>query len=369
MTTPPPLRSIIHADLDAFYASVEQMDRPELRGRPVVVGGSPEGRGVVAAASYEARRFGIHSAMPMARAFRLCPQAVRVSPRFDRYHELSQRVFGYYRELTPLVETLALDEAYLDVTAAARGWEGAQALGAALKSEVRARTGLTVSVGVGTSKLVAKVASDHGKPDGLVAVPPGGEAAFLAPLPVRVLWGVGPKAGEALAAHGIETVAQLLSAPLERLAAIAGSRAAALQEMARGIDPRAVETQRAAKSIGAERTFATDLPDGPDLRDALARIATEVGRRIERHGLVAGTLTLKLRYTGFRTITRQAPLSPPAADAAALLAAAEALLEATVQPEDRFRLIGITGSRFTEPGVQEGPVQLALWPGFPTLTG
>jgi len=364
MTTQSPLRSIIHADLDAFYASVEQMDRPELRGRPVVVGGSAEGRGVVAAASYEARRFGIHSAMPMARALRLCPQAIRVSPRFDRYHELSQGVFGYYRELTPLVETLALDEAYLDVTVAAGSWAGAQQLGAALKRTVRDRTGLTVSVGVATSKLVAKVASDHGKPDGFVAVPPGGEAGFLAPLPVRVLWGVGPKAEEALGAHGITTVAQLLAAPLERLAAIAGTRAAALQGMARGIDHRTVETHREAKSIGAERTFASDLPDGPELRDALARVATEVGRRIERHGLLAATLTLKLRYAGFRTITRQAPLAPPAADAAALLAAAEALLDAAAQPGDRFRLIGLTGSRFLEPGGPEQPRQLALWPDF-----
>ncbi len=363
MTAPTPntpWRLIIHADMDAFYASVEQQDRPELRGRPVVVGGSPDGRGVVAAASYEARRFGVRSAMPMARALRLCPDAVRVPPRFDRYHELSQAIFGFYRELTPLVETLALDEAYLDVTAIAGPPDDATPLGLRIKSEVRTRTGLTVSVGAGSSKLVAKVASGHGKPDGLVVVPAGAESAFLGPLPAGVLWGVGPKAAAALEARDIRTVAQLAEADPAVLRVIFGSRASAVAGMARGEDDRPVEPVRDHKSIGAERTFPRDIGDGPELRASFEHIAAEVANRLNAQGLEAATITVKLRYADFRTITRQTRLAEPSADAGTLRAAAVRLFEQTIQPEDRLRLLGITTSKLTAQGV-ERVTQLPLW--------
>ncbi|MSQ28182.1 MAG: DNA polymerase IV [Dehalococcoidia bacterium] len=353
-------RLIIHADMDAFYASVEQLDRPELRGRPVVVGGSPEGRGVVAAASYEARRFGVRSAMPMARALRMCPDAVRVSPRFDRYHELSQIIFGFYRELTPLVETLALDEAYLDVSAAAPLPDEPLRVCLEIKAEVRRRTGLTVSVGAGASKLVAKVASGHGKPDGVVVVPAGDEAAFLGPLPVAVLWGVGPKAVAALEARAIRTVAHLAEAEPAVLRAIFGNRALAVAAMARGEDQRPVEPVRDHKSVGAERTFSRDLGDGPELRAVVERIAAEVGSRLGAQGLDAGTVTLKLRYFDFRTITRQTRLGEPSADAEVLRNVACRLLEQTIQPADRFRLLGITTSNFAPSGAAR-VTQLRLW--------
>ncbi|MEK7214578.1 MAG: DNA polymerase IV [Chloroflexota bacterium] len=356
-----PSRLIIHADMDAFYASVEQLDRPELRGRPVVVGGSPEGRGVVAAASYEARRFGVRSAMPMARALRMCPDAVRVSPRFDRYHDLSAAIFGFYRELTPLVETLALDEAFLDVSAVTPNPDQeAHRVCLEIKGEVRRRTGLTVSVGAGASKLVAKVASGHGKPDGLVVVRSGDEAAFLGPLPVAVLWGVGPKAASALEAREIRTVAHLAEADFAVLRAIFGSRAGIVAAMARGEDDRPVEPVRDHKSVGAERTFSRDLADGPELRAVVERIAVEVGSRLGVQGLDAGTVTLKLRYSDFRTITRQTRLAEPSAAAEVLRNVACRLLEQTIQPADRFRLLGITTSNFA-PGGAARVTQLRLW--------
>ncbi|HEY7801494.1 MAG TPA: DNA polymerase IV, partial [Dehalococcoidia bacterium] len=230
------VRTILHADMDAFYASVEQRDRPELRGTPVVVGGSPEGRGVVAAASYEVRAFGVRSAMPMSRALRLCPEAVRVSPRFDRYGEVSRQVMAVFRQMTPLIEPLSLDEAFLDITEQVNPYGGAEAAARWLKTEVRRVTALNVSIGGGTNKTVAKIASDAGKPDGLLIVPPGGERAFLAPLPIRALWGVGPKAEAALAAAGVHTIRDLASADPGQLERMLGSRGPVLAEMARGID-------------------------------------------------------------------------------------------------------------------------------------
>lgn len=351
-------RIIVHADLDAFFASVEQRDRPELRGKPVVVGGPPEGRGVVAAASYEARRFGVRSAMPMSRALRLCPQAVRVSPRFDRYAEVSRRVMAIFRSVTPLVEPLSLDEAFLDVSQVVDRYGGAEALARFLKDQVRQSTGLTVSIGVGSSKTVAKIGSDLGKPDGLVVVPPGTEADFLAPLPARALWGVGPKSEEALRRAGIQTVGDLASARPELLQTILGSRGPILQQMALGYDDRPVETARERKSVGAESTFPRDLPDGPELRRHLSRIAGEVAERLQRRGLRARTVVLKLRYSDFRTITRRRTRTQPTADAAEIAAAAEALLSATVTPIDRLRLLGIHCAGLSNGGGD----QMAMWP-------
>jgi DNA polymerase-4 len=341
-------RTIIHADLDAFYASVEQLDHPELRGRPVVVGGSPEGRGVVAAASYEARAFGVRSAMPMVRALRLCPEAVRVSPRFDRYAVMSKRVMAVFRALTPLVEPLSFDEAFLDVS----GWvaDGADPahLARELKREVKEKTQLTLSVGVASNKSVAKIASDLRKPDGLVVVRAGDEAEFLAPLPIRVLWGVGPKTEHALHLAGVRTIGDLARRSLADAERLLGSHGAALHAMARGADERPVETERERKSVGAETTFAQDLPDGPELRTKLHEIAGEVASRLAASHVKAQTVALKLRYADFHTVTRQS--SPKAAtdDALDIETIGRALLDAVVTDGDRFRLLGIQCSRLVE---------------------
>ncbi len=352
-------RIILHADLDAFYASVEQLDRPELRGRPVVVGGPPEARGVVAAASYEARRFGVRSAMPMAQALRLCPEAVRVPPRFDRYGEVSRQVMAIFRDMTPLVEPLSLDEAFLDVTEQAESFGGAAALARQLKAEVKRTTGLTVSVGAGSNKTVAKIASDMRKPDGLVGVPPGQEAAFLEPLPVRALWGIGPRTEEALAAAGIRTVGELARADPVQLERHFGSRGPFFQQLAQGRDDRPVVTEQERKSVGSETTFVRDLPDGPELRAQLGRIAAEVAERLAHEGVRARTVILKLRYADFRTITRQTS-RPDATDSAdEIRRTAEALLSKVALAGDRFRLLGIHCSHLTTERVE----QISLWKG------
>ena len=334
-------RTIVHADLDAFFAAVEQIDRPELRGKSVVVGGAPEARGVVAAASYEARRFGVRSAMPMSQALRLCPGAVRLPPRFDRYAELSRQVMALFRSVTPLVEPLSLDEAFLDVTEQAGRYDGPEALARYLKEEVKRTTGLTVSIGMGSNKTVAKIASDMGKPDGLVVVLPGQEASFLEPLPVRVLWGIGPKAEAILAASGIHTVGHLAHGDPVELMRLFGSRAPLLQLMAQGVDDRPVETVRERKSVGAETTFPRDLPDGAELRAQLARLAAEVARRLAEEGVKARTVALKLRYSDFRMITRQASRAEPMADAEEIRGMARSLLAKVPRQGDHFRLIGI----------------------------
>ena len=345
-------RTIIHADMDAFYASVEQLDNPELRGKPVVVGGSPEGRGVVAAASYEARRFGVRSAMPMSRALRLCPDAVRVPPRFDRYAEVSARVMAIFRALTPLIEPLSLDEAFLDVSGWVRDGADPARIGRELKDEVKATTGLTLSVGIGTNKSVAKIASDLEKPDGLVVVPPGTEAAFLAPMPVRALWGVGPKTDAMLLRAGIRTIADLANRSAADARRLLGSNGEFLHGMANGIDERHVVVEHERKSVGAERTFAVDLPDGAELRAALADIAADVARRLGRSSVKAHTVALKLRYANFHTITRQASFKTPTDDVSAIRATATQLLDNTVASGDQFRLLGIHCSKLTESATQ-----------------
>ncbi|MEX2245129.1 MAG: DNA polymerase IV [Dehalococcoidia bacterium] len=353
-------RVILHADMDAFYASVEQLDDPELRGRPVVVGGPAEGRGVVAAASYEARAFGVRSAMPMSRALRLCPELVRVSPRFDRYGELSGRIMEIFRSVTPLVEPLSLDEAFLDATEQAASYGGAEGLGRWLKDAVKSATGLTVSIGGGASKTVAKIASDAGKPDGLVVVPAEDEAEFLAPLPVRALFGVGPKAEQSLHAAGVRTIGDVARTDvgvLER--AVGASRGEFLQLMARGLDDRPVVTEHERKSVGAETTFARDLPDGAELREELARIAESVARRLAAHGSKGRVVVLKLRYGNFRTITRQTKRAEATDDASEIAATASALLSKVVEEGDRFRLLGIHCTGLEEAG-EQGQLGLGL---------
>ena len=354
-----PSRCILHADLDAFYAAVEQLDTPEYRGKPVLVGGSPQSRGVVATASYEARKFGAHSAMPMATAVRLCPQAIVVRPRFDRYRDMSRQVMDIFRELTEDVEPLSLDEAYLDVSPVAAQGQEPQAIAAGLKAKVKAEVGLDISIGAAVCKSVAKIASDFRKPNGLVVVPPGEEADFLAPLPVGKLPGVGPKAVERLTVEGIGTVGQLAALPLERLAALFGKRALGVRAMARGEEREPVHTHRDTKSVSAETTFAADLTDAEELHRELARLSRRVAQHLENKGLRGKTVSVKLRLADFTTFTRQATLSAPTDSGDAVLNTAARLLNGELAPGRAFRLLGVGVSSFQ----QEWQLSLPL-PGF-----
>ena len=349
-------RFILHADLDAFYASVEQHDDPALRGRPVVVGGSPESRGVVAAASYEARRFGIHSAMPMRTALRMSPQIVRVSPRFDRYQEVSRAVMAVFREVTPLIEPMSLDEAYLDVSEATASPGDAEASATGIRQQVRHRTGLAVTIGGGTSKTVAKVASQVAKPDGLLIVPPGDEQSFLAPLKVGLLMGVGPKTEEMLGGLGITVIGQLASRDEADLRAILGSRGPGLRERARGVDGSRVTIHHDRKSVSAETTFARDIGDPAELRASTDAQAREVAEDIRRRGLRGRTVRLKLRLSDFTTFTRQETLDMPTNDSGVIARVSLILLERELEPGRQFRLIGVGVTNFQE------AVQLPLLP-------
>ena len=334
------MRTIIHADLDAYYASVEVLDDPSLRGLPVIVGGRPDDRGVVSAASYEARGFGVHSAMPLRTAARLCPQGVFLPGRFERYAEVSLKVMRIFDTFTPLVEPISLDEAFLDVTGAPAG--DGRTIGQAVKDRVRAEVGLVVSVGVATNKLVAKVASDLRKPDALVVVEPGDEAAFLALLPVSRLWGVGPRVRQALADYGVTTIGQLAAVPEATLRRRFGRHGVELGQRARGIDPSPVVPGHAPKSIGHEHTFNLDVTERTGLDGTLLWLADSVAGRLRRHGMAAGGVQLKLRYEGFETLTRQASLPHPTTDAQVLLEVTHRLLDRTLQPGRAVRLIGIT---------------------------
>jgi len=341
----PPDRTILHLDLDAFYASVEQLDRPELRGRPVIVGGTAR-RGVVCAASYEARRFGVRSAMPTARAHRLCPDGVFLPPRFDRYASVSEQVFGIYRRYTPAVEPLALDEAFLDVTRSRSLHGDGRTIAAEIKRLVKAECGLSVSAGIAEVKLAAKIATDLGKPDGLVEVPPGGVVAFLAPLPVARLWGVGAVTEAALRKIGVATIGDLQRLPEAALApAVGASHARALRALSLGDDPREVVADEAAKSVGAEETFAEDVADDAALERALLEHAGRVGRRLRAAGLRGHVVTLKVKYADFSLVTRRVTLPQPTDDDRAIFEAARAQL-ARVERSRPVRLTGISVSDF-----------------------
>lgn len=347
-----PRRWILHADLDAFYASVEQLDDPTLRGKPVLVGGRPEQRGVVAAASYEARAFGIHSAMPMREALRRCPQAIIRPARFSRYSELSQAVFARYRAVTPLVEPISYDEAYLDVTAVAPDEAAAAAVARSLKQQVREDLGLTVSIGVATAKAVAKIASDLNKPDGLVIVPAGEEATFLAPLPVERLWGVGPKVAARLQSMGIATIGDLAKLDPAVLAAVFGKMGPLLSQLAQGTDPRPVQPERPVKSVSRESTFPRDIRNLQELDNALQRLAEGVANRLQARGLAGRTVTVKLRYSDFRTVSRQTSLSLPVSDRRSIVLAARPLLLELFRDGSPVRLIGVGVSGFMGEGYQ-----------------
>ena len=353
-----PVRKIIHVDMDAFYASVEQRDHPELRGRPVIVGGRPEKRGVVAACSYEARAFGVRSAMPSTQAHRLCPHATFLPPRIAHYAHVSREIRAIFRTVTDLVEPLSLDEAYLDVTENKLGEPLAGKLARHLRSEIKRVTGLTASAGVGPSKLVAKIASDVHKPDGLCVVPPDEVVAFLGPLPVSRLWGVGPATTRRLAELGIKTVADVRARSVQQLQQKLGSYGEHLARLAWGDDRRAVVSHRAPKSRGSETTFAEDVSDLSVLCETLHGLATDVAADLSRLSVRARTATLKVRYADFKTITRSRTFDDPFEDAATLYRAVRELLFALADPVlPPVRLLGVSAHSLVGPGE---PEQLSL---------
>jgi nucleotidyltransferase/DNA polymerase involved in DNA repair len=343
------VRTILHVDMDAFYAAVEQRDRPELRGQPVIVGADPKGglgRGVVSTASYEARRFGVGSAMPISRAFKLCPQGHYVPVDMPKYVRVSGQIMELLRDVTDLVEPLSVDEAFLDVTGRRRALGGGEAIARRIKAAILQHTQLTASVGVATCKLVAKIASDMRKPDGLVVVRPGQEASFLAPLPVRRLWGVGPKMEERLIKAGVHTIGDLAALDGARLERRLGHHGLDLQRLARGLDERPVLSDaRDAKSLGEEHTFDEDTRDRARLRATLLELADDVARRLRQRGLAARTITLKYRDETFQTLTRARTLPTPTHEGAALFAVAWELFE-SVHGARKVRLLGVTSSHF-----------------------
>ncbi len=339
---PAPLRRILHVDMDAFYASVEQRDDPALKGRPVAVGGKPESRGVVAAASYEARKFGVRSALPMARAVRLCPELVIVRPDFSKYATASRQVFEIFRSVTPLVEPLSLDEAYLDVTENAWGLPLGVEVARRLKERIHVATQLTASAGVAPNKFLAKIASGWRKPDGLTVIAPERIERFLTDLPVDALWGVGPKTAARLRGIGIEKLVQVRTIDLEVLRSVVGSWAEGLQRLAFGEDSRPVQPNRERKSIGCEETYARDLVDGHPIREEVDRLARHSADILERKKLLARTVTLKVRYSNFQTITRSVTREPATGSADEVAARALALLEKTEADRRPVRLLGVS---------------------------
>lgn len=341
------MRTILHIDMDAFFASVEQLDDPSLRGKPVLVGG-PERRGVVAAASYEARPFGVRSAMPMAEALRRCPHAIVVPPHRRRYEEVSAQVFAIFRRFTPLVEGISVDEAFLDVSASRSLFGDGEAIATRIRAAIREESGLTASAGVAPSKFVAKIASDLRKPDALVVVREGEVRAFLEPLAVERMWGVGPKAAERLRAMGYATLGDLARGDPRVLESALGSWGRAVAELARGVDERPVEPDREAKSIGAEETYEDDLRDRATIERTLLVHAARVARRLHEGGLFARRVTVKLKYSDFTLKTRQLRLPEPIDDATSLFEAARSLLDRFPIAGRRVRLTGVSAGELSE---------------------
>ncbi len=354
---PPAPPGILHLDLDAFFAAVEQLADPSLRGRPVVVGGLGP-RGVVAAASYEARRFGIFSATPMARARRACPDAVFLAPRFDAYTEKSKEVMTILRSVTPLVEPISLDEAFLDVRGAGRRLGTGPEIAANLRAQIRSEIGLTASVGVATTKMLAKIASDEAKPDGLLVIAAGDELAFLHPLPVRRLWGVGPATQRRLDRFGVASIGDLAALPESTLVRALGvAQGAHLHALAWNRDARDVQPNQRVKSVGHEETFPIDIRDRDVLSQEVRRLSELVGERLRRAGRAGRTVQLKVRYHDFRTITRSKTLAEATDLSADLTRTAMDLLE-SVEIGDGIRLIGVSAQQL-EPA---DAVQRSLFP-------
>ncbi|MBK9384743.1 MAG: DNA polymerase IV [Planctomycetes bacterium] len=348
---------ILHVDMDAFYASVEQRDRPELRGKPVIVGGPPEKRGVVCAASYEVRAYGVRSAMPSARAMRLCPHAIFLPPDFARYTAASRAVMAILRSYTPLVEPLSLDEAFLDVAGSRRLFGAAEVIAGAIKCRIREELALVASVGVARTKFLAKIASDHRKPDGLCIVAAEDELGFLHPLPVERLFGIGPKSAERLRAIGYATIGALASAPREHLQRVLGSFAAQAQELAWARDPRPVVAERRELSHGKERTFERDLVAPEELERRLLYLSREVGFELLEKGLVGRTVVLKVRFADFRTITRSHTLDRATAAGDAIWTTVRELW--TEVPRQPVRLLGVTMKNLSDE--LEAPAQAELF--------
>ncbi|MCC4907155.1 DNA polymerase IV [Microbacterium sp. cx-59] len=331
---------ILHVDMDAFYAAVEVLDNPALAGKPIIIG-APEGRSVVSSASYEARKFGVRSAMPVSQALRLCPTAVVVRPHFDRYIESSRAVMSIFHEITPLVEPLSIDEAFLDVRGARRLWGSPGVIARMLRARVRERTGLTCSIGAASTKHVAKMASTMSKPDGLLIIPADRTMDFLRPRSVRALWGVGPKSAESLESRGIRTIGDVLATPrpiLDR--ALGASMGERIWHLARGEDAREIQTERIEKSIGHEETFEDDVDDDAVLGAELRRLADRVGARLRAHGAEAATVALKVRFADFRTVSRSVTLPEPTAVGQRIGDAARELFGALERPLP-IRLIGV----------------------------
>jgi len=348
-------RWILHVDMDAFFASVEQRDHPQWRGKPVIVGAGPQERGVVAAASYEARKFGVHSAMPSRTAYRLCPEGIFVRPDGRKYSEVSRRVMAILESFTPFVEPVSIDEAFLDVTGSTAKFGDAVAMARRIKEEIRAQTGLTASVGVAPNKFLAKLASDLKKPDGLVVITEEEKARVLEPLPVSRLWGVGKVTEKRLRELGLRTIGDIQRLPIEELRRWMGNAADHLHALAMGEDNREVETESERKSISSEHTFDEDTADLERVKRCLLEQAEEVGARLRRAGLCARTVQLKLRYADFTTLTRRRTLTVPTQDEMTIYRVGEQLLAAERLRGRRIRLIGIGGANLAPPTDEAQP--------------
>jgi DNA polymerase IV len=360
MTAVPFFRRIVHVDMDAFYASVEQRDRPELRGKPVAVGGDPNKRGVVAAASYEARAFGVRSAIPMARAVRLCPRLIVVRADFQKYRDTSRQVFEIFRSVTPLVEPLSLDEAYLDVTENAWGEVLGKSVAQRLKAAIREKTGLTASAGVAPNKFLAKIASAWKKPDGLTVIAPERVEHFLQKLPVDALWGVGPVTAARLRERGIERLVDVRTVDPGVLRDAVGSQAEWLRQLADGIDDRAVEPNRETKSSGSENTYSHDLTDINEIRQEIDAMARDAAEWLEKKQLLCRTVTIKVRYSDFTTITRSHSKTPASRDAEDIAQRAVRLLDRTDAAGRPVRLLGVSVHNLEDPSAPFDPEEPLL---------
>jgi len=357
METSSRARAIIHLDMDAFYAAVEVWDDPKLKGKPVIVGGSKE-RGVVSSASYEARKFGVHSAQPIATAVRLCPQGIFLPVRMGRYQEVSQQIFKIFQRFSPLVEPLSLDEAFLDVTGTTRLFGTPEEIARKIKEQVVEETGLTVSAGVAPSKFVAKIASDMQKPDGLTIVPEGKVEEFLEPLPIEKMWGVGKATRKILAHLGVRTIGDLGLLSSKLLVRKLGKQGLHLYLLAKGVDEREVEPEREIKSVGHEDTYPIDISDLEEARKQLLSLATRVAKRLRGYGFVGKTVTLKVKYFDFVQITRSITLGEPTDDSRKIFQTCCDLLEKTEVGRRPVRLLGISLSQLSD---SDETKQLALF--------
>ncbi len=335
------LANILHGDLDAFFASVEQLDDPSLRGKPVVVGGSRHSRGVVSTCSYEARKFGIRSAMPAAQAYRLCPQAVFLPVNMPRYQEMSRQVFAILSRFSPIMEVLSIDEAFLDISGCFRLYESAEEIGRKIKEQVYSELGLIISVGISYNKFLAKLASDMDKPDSLRIITKSQAMEVLRPLPVSRIWGVGQKTEESLNKLGIKTIGDIQALPTGWLEARIGSAGRLFWELAHGIDQRTVEPEQERKSLGREETFPEDINDTTYLEKLIAQFAAELCRKLRQAGLQAASITIKLRYSDFKTITRSKTIDPCDSDMIVTQVAGE-LLHHAYNGKRPLRLFGLS---------------------------